>query len=184
MKKMLFLLALPAMFLASCGDGNNGTDPNGTDSLANAGPDLSDMVSLETNMEEHGVDLTMMVPNSDKAEADPLVEYDDGRMITTVKVGERFQLVITDMEPDKAQFKRDLEGDLTFTNTIIEETDDMIIYESKAADMERTFFHLWMSKDIGGIIYQIEDNKAGEFTKVNIEEMVKSIRTIEGKVSA
>ena len=188
MKKLFLLLTIPACIaLTSCGDGTEG-EVVSTDSVPAENDALDSRVYFEYDMTPHGVEYgtdlawSIMVPNKDRASADPMVEYASGSMITTLQVGKHYIADIMDLEPDKALKKEDLKNDHTFTNSIIEETDDVIIYESKAKDMEQTFFHFWMAKEINGLEYTIEDNKFGEFTKVHVEAMIKSLKTIKSKV--
>ena len=180
MKKLLYLCVLPLMLLTACGET---TTTDETDTPENT--PAVDLTGLEIfDMSEQGLFLTMMVPNKDEARGEPVLTYQDGLDNFVLQVGEKFQMVITEDIPDFDLLRGDLEADLTFTNTIVKDEENCLVYVSEAADLEKTFHHFYMTCNIDGIDYVIQDHQMGEFNQMNIDKMIKSVKTLEGKPSA
>ncbi len=131
------------------------------------------------DMSGSGLNITLMVPGKGKTGVEPSSATHENQLTYTVNAGPYFSLVFQDEEPDLELFKTDLSGDLTFSNTIISEKEGVIVYRSKAKDIDRFYYHFRMVKEIDGMQYVVYDNKFGEYTEEHIEEMIKSISTIQ-----
>jgi len=184
MKKTFLLALISAIFvMTSCGDPEPDvtTDPDTTTT-----PELDTKGLVSFDLSTEGLDYTMMVPNQESAKALPLLTYRDGTDDYLLQVGDKFQIVIVEDAPDMDFVKADLENALDFTNTIITEEADYIIYKTEAPDMEgEEFYHFYMFMNIGGYDYVFRDYRMeDDFNQMHVERMIKSIKTSKALMSA
>ncbi|NQV52323.1 MAG: hypothetical protein HQ500_04030 [Flavobacteriales bacterium] len=175
--KRTFLLALAAiaLFMQSCGSGTEG-ETTAVDSTAQALPAVLARGTVELNLSEQFFPFTMLVPDSSRG----LVEVEEtGYGETIVRVGTVFNMSIAE-GGDMSTKKAEVADDLMFTNTIVEEGDDFIVYKSviegSPLDPE---YHFYAVKDVNGMTYEFKDNKdEGPFAESIVRLMIESVNHI------
>jgi hypothetical protein len=181
MKKLALLaitaLAIPAMMtLQGCGsdDPGNGSDTTAVDNT----PKVNMEGMVEYDMTENGLAYKLMVPNEDRAKSSPELSFNENSGYYELRVGERFWFTITEDEPDFELKKADLNDDLLFKNEFLKDEDGLLIYKSTLPDESKSFVRFYMVKELGGSKFIFEDEKMGEFTRGNIDNMVNAINTL------
>lgn len=98
-----------------------------------------------------------------------------GRM--EVRAGEHFGIIITEMAPDFARLKADLERDMLLKNSIVEETPELLLYRSEYPDGAGTIMHFMQVVKSGARTFVVEDLPDGRFNESDAKAMVDAVRT-------
>lgn len=168
MKKILLLLAAPALlFIASCG-GTKTEEPTAT---------MPGMT--ETTISVNGNKLSIMVPDSTKGKLE-VVEQSWGA--TEIKVGKEFQISITEGEGDIALTKSDIAGnDVNKFTRFVKEEPTMLFWESQITEPE---FHFYNVVKVGTASYVVEDIKGEIFNEKGAQAMIDASKTLKVKDAA
>lgn len=179
MKKVLFLFSIiSVLFSYSCGDGGEANaDPTNSDEFANMD---------EFMMDEFGLPLKLLVPNEDMARGKPELFYDETLGFYKLLVGPKYNVQIFDgMEADVASVKAEVENHNFYSKyEYVTDEPGLLLYSQSLPDDSRTFYHFYAYMDIGGVNYIFRNEPNGEFTKLAIEKMVKSIRTLTASTAS
>jgi hypothetical protein len=168
MKKILFALALPvSLFIYSCGDAaSEEEDP------------LKDMHAV--NLVVFDDSLQMYVSNTLDGTVSA-AENSNGAV--ELKVGEKFQLEVSQEAGDIALVKSDIDGHefLKLQKYIIDEP-TLLFWEAKAPDMTTSEFHFYAIITVNGLPYVVSDVKNGEpHTQEFVQLMVNAAKTLRAK---
>lgn len=166
MKSALVLLF--AVALVSCGaPGTNEHTTTGTEA-DNAATPNGDAIDLS----QFHMPLVVNVPRNGH---EPMAVMNEERGRAEVRAGEHFGLIVTEMQPDFARLKADLERDMLVKNTIVQETPDLIMYTSEFPDGTGTFTHFMQVVRIGGRTFVVEDLPDGRFNESDGKTMVGAV---------
>lgn len=99
---------------------------------------------------------------------------------THVLVGERFQISIAE-GGDLALRKSDLESDLVYTNTIVENDSTGIIYKCEIPDSGlEPSYHFYLIKSLNGVQYEIQSiHSEIQFSEKWAKRMMESAKRIK-----
>lgn len=153
MKRHFLMLIVPvAVFLSSCGGGNN--ESNSEEQNKPKNENLKGMIQID--LSDKGLPLLITVPDTMENPIEITVQ-DWGE--TEVRSGKAFQIKIAE-GGDLALKKSDLADDLLFTklNYIIEEENGIVYSQGKADDENfEPRNHFYLVINIKGIDYEIQD---------------------------
>jgi hypothetical protein len=161
-------IVIAAALLASCGT------PGHEDPAAAAASDSADVAATPNTLDlsEHGMPLLVNVPGTGTPPSARMVEE---MGYVEVRAGDRFALVITEMQPDFARLKADLERDMLVKNTIVEETPDLLVYRSSFPDEAGVFTHFMQVVRNGGRTFVVEDKPDGLFNESDAKAMMGAV---------
>lgn len=130
------------------------------------------------DLTDKGLPVTIIVPDSTTGELTiNATSYGD----VEIKVGDYFQIKFTP-SADMALLKSDLQADLLWKTTILEDTPELLLYKSELPDGSKVFFHFYAVVDIGGAKYEVKDISGGEqYPESAIRKMSEAIKTIKVK---
>jgi len=168
MKKIVLLIALPAVFiLTSCG----GAKTEETVSI----PGM-----METEIVINGNKLSVMVPDSTKGKLESL---DQQWGATELKVGKNFQISIEEGEGDIVLAKSDIAGDDVFKlQRYIKDEPTIIFWESKNDNLPDSRFHFYAVIKSGEKSYIVRDVESGDaYTEKDVQSMVDAANTLKLK---
>ncbi|QQR88107.1 MAG: hypothetical protein IPJ76_07820 [Flavobacteriales bacterium] len=106
---------------------------------------------------------------------EPKAVMNEERGRAEVRAGEHFGLIVTEMEPDFARLKADLDRDMLVKNTITQETSDLIVYTSEFPDGTGTFTHFMQVVRSGSRTFVVEDLPDGRFNESDGRAMVGAV---------
>lgn len=195
MKKMLMLLALPALLLTACGEEAGET----TDETTSEG-EISTEGMVELDLGEHGLPLKLMVPvESHPTTGDPLaatVEAYPDDFIWHVRVGEKFHLIIEDMG-DSENHIAGVKAEHASVNNIYDisyvvDDADAILWAQTipGSGLEdgkgnlKAFYHVQVFKTIDGIAYQVYTDQMDENSEVRGKQLLASAQSVSSNAPA
>ncbi len=164
MKKLLLLLATPAVILlASCG-----------------GSKTEDVVSIpgmvQTEITVSGTKLSIMAPDSTKGKME-IMEQSWGA--TEIKVGTTFQISIEESDGDIALMKSDIAGnDVNKFKRFIKDEPTLLFWESEITQPE---FHFYAIIKAGNKSYVIQNLKDEMFDEKQAESMIEAAKSLRAK---
>ncbi|MFZ1688447.1 MAG: hypothetical protein WAU70_13540 [Flavobacteriales bacterium] len=156
------------MILVSCGESTSSSTELPSDDSA---------VAAATNnidLAQHDMPLLVNVPETGTP-AMAVMNEEMGRM--EVRAGEHFGIIITEMAPDFARLKADLERDMLLKNSIVEETPELLLYRSEYPDGAGTIMHFMQVVKSGARTFVVEDLPDGRFNESDAKAMVDAVRT-------
>lgn len=156
-----------AITLVACGAPGTGA---GTDNTADAGTTASAGNTID--LSQFDMPLLVNVPQNGH---EPKAIMNDERGRAEVRAGEHFGLIVTEMAPDFARLKADLDRDMLVKNTITQETPDLIVYTSEFPDGTGTFTHFMQVVRSGGRTFVVEDLPDGRFNESDGRAMVAAV---------
>jgi len=172
MKKQVILLLLITTLL-SCGENPKGETVESKvteeekDPLAGYAPI---QVELTTGQ------LNLMVPEK-KQGGDDVEVFMGNSGVTNIVLGKNFHLEIIESLTNLENVKMDLERDLFYKTTVVEENADRLVYEKELPDHSKKFVHFFMNKTVNGHDISIRSAINGEFKRSHIDRMLKSANT-------
>lgn len=163
--------------LASCGGGSSETSDEATDSTATVSdlPASLQRGSVEADLSDYFVNATITIPDESRGEHS-ITANDFGE--TRIKVGTIYDVIIAELiEGDLNSHIQMLNEDITFTNEIVEQGDDYILYKSSIANSSiDPVFHFYAIKTFDGIAYEIHDyNEEGGYAESVARMMMESV---------
>lgn len=167
MKKLIFLVAATTGILfAACGGSK-------TEDTATSLPGM-----MELNLKINGNDLSIMVPDSTKGKME-MVEQSWGA--TEIKVGNDFQISISESDGDVPLTKSDIAGnDVNKFKRYLKDEPNLLVWESEITEPE---FHFYDVVKSGTTSYVIEDIKEEHFSEKAVQTMVDAAGTLKSKAS-
>jgi hypothetical protein len=129
---------------------------------------------VQIDIKSSGFPLLIVVPDTSQKQL--IIKSQDWGE-TYVSVGSQFQLKIAE-GGDMALKKSDLNEDLLYKATILEDGGEYIYYKQEIEGGNVTpAFHFYMVKNIGGVWYEIQDNSDEEtFGEASIEKMLEAVK--------
>lgn len=179
----LFSIALLTAFtLQSCGSGSSGEEAaeNQVDSVAL--PRILENGTTMLDLSGYFLPFSLYVPDSTRGYPE-VIETGYGE--TIVKVGSTYNMIIAE-GGDVAFKKVEIMDDLMYTNTIIEEGPEFILYKS---EIKESFlepeFHFYSVKTINGVTFEFRDNKdEGPFAESIARLMMESVNHLQPNQNA
>ncbi len=181
MRNALFVFSVPALLLLNACGGNNDEEKKGSDDEAEKPKKIAGMKMF--HLGEHGLPLKMMVPekNVKKQIPPPSVRYNRDTKKMRIRVGDRFRISIQRTEPRNIEkIKKDLQNlQQAFEFEFLEEKEDQLVFKKSIPNSDRGFYHFYKIKEVDGRSYVIRTNKKGEFSKKQMERMLKASNTLQ-----
>lgn len=166
MRSLLYCILFLSLF--SCDQ--NTTDPK-DDENANKG-------KVELDLTQYGIEASIFVPDTTKLPAS-LEAKDYGEL--NIHLGDKYHFSFIE-GGDMNLKKSDLESDLLFVSTILEENPNMIIYKSDLPDGSVTYHHFYAIINVNGIDFEVSDMNMGEsLSEENIRRMVDILNTLKSQ---
>lgn len=171
--KHFTVLLVGLAFVTSCTDhaGPDATAASMTDSLA------TNTAANSINLTPHDMPLLVTVPETGTPPA-AIMNEEMGRV--EVRAGDHFGIIVTEVEPDFARLKADLERDMLLKNTIVQETPDLLLYRSEYPDGAGTFMHFMQVIKSGARTFVVEDLPDGRFNESDAKAMVAAVNAKAG----
>ncbi|MEO8069690.1 MAG: hypothetical protein ABI599_18480 [Flavobacteriales bacterium] len=168
----LLLLAIGGSMI-SC------TDPAGSDGASTPVTDsvTASATSNSVDLSQQDMPLLVNVPETGTPAA-AIMNEEMGRV--EVRAGDHFGIIVTEMAPDFARLKADLERDMLLKNTIVQETPDLLVYRSEYPDGAGTFMHFMQVVESGTRTYVVEDLPDGRFNESDAKAMVVAVTAKPG----
>lgn len=157
-----------AVLLVACGAPGNSEEDSGAAEAGNA------PVASATTIDLSQFDMPLLV-NVPQNGHEPKAIMNEERGRAEVRAGEHFGLIVTEMEPDFARLKADLDRDMLVKNTITQETPDLIVYTSEFPDGTGTFTHFMQVVRSGARTFVVEDLPDGRFNESDGRAMVAAV---------
>lgn len=99
-----------------------------------------------------------------------------------IRVGRNYGISIQSGEGNMELLKKDLKEDLVFTNEIIAETPNSIIYKKTIKNTDiKPLYHFFYFDTIDGYIVEIKSLELEEYTLKDVEKMLESAKTLREK---
>lgn len=146
----------------------------GTSEEASNAADAGTSTSADNTIDLSQFDMPLLV-NVPQNGHEPMVVMNEERGRAEVRAGEHFGLIVTEMEPDFARLKADLDRDMLVKNTITQETPDLIVYTSEFPDGTGTFTHFMQVVRSGGRTFVVEDLPDGRFNESDGRSLVVAV---------
>lgn len=168
---VVVIVLLFSMVFLSCGES---TEANQVDSTTVLLPH-----HMEVDISPYGFLATIQIPDTTVG----IAEYNETNWgALEIKVGKGFGISIQSGEGNMELLKKDLKEDLVFTNEIIAETPNSIIYKRTIKDAEiKPLYHFFYFDTIDGYIVEVKSLDMEEYTQKNVEDMLKAAQTLKEK---
>lgn len=183
MKKAFYLLLVLAMGTAfACNNGTSSGDTeetSGTDTeQADAGNDMSGMISFPLSDIGMGMPVALMVPDTSAQAFD--ARWNDAMGTIELRVGKSFQVQVSEFS-DLEMAKADLQNAEPYVNTILQEEGNLILYKSVIPDSGiEPAHHFYAVVSVDGIDYAVSDIVDGNsFSKEAAEYMLKAALSLK-----
>lgn len=167
MKSSIFCIASLVLFAACGGSEGSATDTPPADSAA---AEITSPNALD--LSQFDMPLLVNVPESGTPPV-AIMNEEMGRV--EVRAGDHFGIAITEMQPDFARLKADLERDMLLKNTIVQETPELLLYRSEYPDGAGTFMHFMQLVMQGGRTFVVEDLPDGRFNESDAKAMMTAV---------
>lgn len=171
-----YLLFLPfALMLSACGSG----DSSSTEEVTEALPEILAQRTTKLDLSEYQLPFVLIVPDSTRGIPEVVVTSFGE---TDISVGSAFHVVIAE-GGDVAEKTKALSEDLMYTNTIIEQAEDFLLYKSEIKDsFLDPEFHFYAVKNVNGISYEFRDySDEGGYAETVARFMLTSINHLKAK---
>lgn len=99
-----------------------------------------------------------------------------------IQLGEQFWIVASQEKADIPQIKSDINDDMLFTNRIVEETANSILFQRILPDGTTYDFNFCSFGDIGGKPYVFKTCEEGEFSIESVNRMRQAISSVHQNV--
>ncbi len=174
-----FAIAL-IISLASCGGGSSeeANSEDQVDSTASEAEAASQRGMVEVDLKEFYVNATIMVPDELRGEQN-IAMNDFGE--TRIQVGTIYDVIIVEqIEGDLNTFIQALSEDIPYSNEVIEQGDDFVLYKSSIVDSHiDSEFHFFAIKTVDDIVYEIRDyNEEGGHAESVARLMLESVNNM------
>lgn len=178
MKKLFYILPIAALTIISCGGGGN--DNAEGDAMENS--ESAEMTGTSTDLSEHGMDYTIVLPEKKNLITD-IAANDWGGI--EIRQGEVFLVSIAYGEGDVDLLKFDLEEDLVYKAEILEESEDHILYkkEIEGSGMDPEYHFLYVHR-LDGDAIEIQNLKDVSFNEEQARAMLNAAKTFAPKSGA
>ena len=175
---LLSTLIAVTVSLASCGGGSGEGDGNGADSTqVEAMPEVLQRGTTTLNLSEYYMPFSLIIPDSMRGYPEVM---ETGYGETVVTVGPTYNMLIAE-GGDMATKKADLSSDIMYTNTIVEEGENYVLFKSEIKDsFLDPEFHFYALKTVNGIQYEFKDNKdEGPYAESVARFMLESVKHLQ-----
>jgi len=174
-KKMTrnFLLLLFISTVFACTETSMKTAEDKTVTIEEKDP-LEGYVPIDIELSEGT--LQMMVPSKQLAGNEPEV-YMSNAGVTNVILSKKFHIEIIESPMPMESIKMDLERDIFYKTSIVEDEADQLIYEKELPDHSKKFVHFIKRKTINNQEISIRSAVNGEFKRSHVDRMLKSANT-------
>lgn len=163
---LLFLSALGS--LASC------NDPANTDNVSASTDDSVAVANSANTIDLSQFDMPLIV-NVPENGTTPVAVMNAEMGQVEVRAGDHFGIAITEMQPDFARLKADLERDMLLKNTIVRETPGLVLYRSEYPDAAGVFMHFVQVVGSGARTFVVEDLRNGRFNESDAKAMLLAV---------
>lgn len=181
------LIIFSILFLAACG-GEEKSDSEGNETKDET-VDTEGMSDLP--LSEHGLNLVIKTPpiSSSTGSILPSVHHEEGSLDWTVKIGDKFEMIIEEWSPEHDPNQKVAEEKKYVENSVFEiefltDEDDLIMYKRTLPEGQggKTSYHVYSAQKIDGITYVFKSGLDGGLKPI-IEDMVKTIKTVQSSKS-
>ncbi len=99
--------------------------------------------------------------------------------VTSLQIGKNFKLEFTEQNTDISAVEKDIRNEIFYTTTILEKTDDLIVYERGLPDGSDKHVHFCKVLKSGDLSLMVKTAKNSQFKKSHVDRMIKSTNTIK-----
>ena len=190
MKKNLLLFFIPAaLAFQSCGGGENDTTGENSDTVKTEEVDYTGMKSFDMN--QHGLKTSVMVTEELSSTGSPYpvdVIRDEDMFTWEIMSGPGYHLMIEEVDGEgnyMAREKERLKNDVVFQEEIRVDEPNMILYRATLPEGagQRDYYHVFGIVTIDGVEYIVKSDPFGEFSEVQANDMLKSIKSMSQQPS-
>jgi len=172
-----------ALALSACSGGSSAEEEGATEeSTAQELPRVLANGTTLLDLSDYFFPFSLYVPDSTRGYPE-IIETGYGE--TVVRVGSTFNMLIAE-GGDLAMKRSEIADDLMYTNKIVEEGEDYILYSSEIKDSFLELeFHFYAVKQVNGLSFEFKDNKdEGPFAESIARFMLESIGHLQPKPNA
>ncbi len=185
MKLYSFMALVLALSLFSCGGASSDSEASedGEDMAQSDFPRTLQNATKWVDLNDYYVNASIAIPDETQGESEIMVN-DFGEI--HVSVGEIYHVVFAEMiEGDLNTYISTLSEDLVYTNEIVDQGEDYVLYKSTIADSPMDpEFHFYATKTIDGIAFEIHDyNEEGGYAESITRRMLDSVNNLKSNNS-
>jgi len=170
------LISVLILTLSACGGSGGEQSEESTEQEQVQLPEVLQRGTTTIDLSEYFMPFSLIIPDSMRGYPE-VVETGYGE--TQLVVGSTYNVVMYE-GGDMAEFKSQLEGDIMYTNTVIEEGEGFVLYKSEIADsFLEPEFHFYAVKSVNGGMYEFHDfNEEGGYAESVARFMLESVNNL------
>ncbi len=134
------------------------------------------------NVNEEGYDFQIVLPKDMMISNVPEISLNGATGELHIHLGEQFWIVASQEKMDLPQIKSAISDDMLFTNRIVEETNNSILFQRILPDGTTYDFNFRSFSDVGGKPYVFKTSEEGEFSIESVNRMRQAISSVHQKV--
>jgi hypothetical protein len=178
MKKIKYIIPVFISALIACGGGGETaaeSEENGTEAT-------EAISGAETNLSDYGMPYSIVVPDAGSGEVE--IMANDWGGVEIVK-GEGYMMSIAYGEGDLDLLKFDMEEDLVYKSTIIEEGENFILYKREIPDSGMDpEYHFMVVFSVDGEAIELSNMKDMIFSEEAVRNMLNSAKTFKASAAS
>ncbi|MEY3398318.1 MAG: hypothetical protein RL220_912 [Bacteroidota bacterium] len=125
-----------------------------------------------------GFHLQMNIPQhpTDSIPAQTILNENTGEL--DINAGDNFGLRVIQESRSVEQFRQDMQAMSLFSMRIVEETPELLIYQTLLPDGTAHFFHIYATRIINGVPYTIRSAPESDFTEADVVRMKEALNSL------
>ncbi len=134
------------------------------------------------NVNEGGYNFQIILPKDMMISNVPEISMNNATGELHIHLGEQFWIVASQEMTDMPKIKNAISDDMLFTNRIVEETNNSILFQRILPDGTTYDFNFRSFNDVGGKPYVFKTCEEGEFSIESVNRMRQAISSVHQKV--
>lgn len=176
MKKLILMAAVAStmLLIQSCN-----TTPTAHEKAAEIVMQPNDSIF---SVNDGGYNFSIILPKDMMIESSPNITVNSATGELHIQVGDKFWIVATQEKTDMTTIKTSINEDMLFTNRIVEENPNSILYQRILPDGTEYDYSYRNFCDLGGKTYVFKTCEEGEFSMDNVSRMKQAICSVRSAV--
>ena len=180
-RSLFSCLTLSILLFTACGGSSDGKDgKDGED-----GKDQKSYANMKKlDLSKNGVKAFIHVPKKDpNKDIRPAKVSSDNLPGVLVSAGKVFRMRVNQAPPRKMKaIKADIKNmSGALKPKFVKEKDSLLIFKKSVPGTEKEMFGFYMVKEVGGKPFIFRSDRKGEFSRANVDLMIKSAKSIQLK---
>ena len=149
-------------------------------------PKAENQITLNPNdslftVNEAGYNFQIALPKDLMIANSPQIEVNEATGELNIRLGEQFWIVATQEKVDMAAIKHELEEDMLFTNKVVEESNNSVLFQRILPDGTTYDYSYQSLSEISGKPYVFRTSEEGEFSMESVNRMRQAISSVHQK---